>query len=603
MSANVNGGEGYGENLEPSGNPACVARALLALGLRLEIDASQPRAADAVRVGPGDPVPHLGPGDRARFPWAERPVTGMLPRVRVRLELEDLTTVPARILSSDEKGIDLLTPTYLGRPIPGGRIVQDARWIPQSLRNRLLSSLDGRNDRLALSLLGAGSWGSRPPESADPQDVAGLNPEQAAVVSHGLNSGITYVIGPPGTGKSKSLAALIGAAVRSGKTVACVIQSNWATDRLLDELCRSLTDRRVCPGGLSEGQVIRLGQIHLDGVEARWGGVVNPWFIADERFGASGDRSRVREEHDRLVQTCQVLVTTAAQTHLRDLRRRFDLVVMDEAAAAPLPLVYHVATLAKGDGSLVVCGDPYQLPVVTRSSHQLARRFYGQDPFRARGLVRDAALGPAVGVIKLRTQYRCDPDIASLIADPIYGGDLSTHATVFDRPDLSWPPSGASLSLLDTSGVEGNSRRVRRYGNAVHAKAIANLIGEIRSSVGGGSLRIAVLARYRDQVTTIRERIEADCLTTVSTVHAMQGAEADIVVLDLSASPEHDLLGDYLQDSAPHGVGARLLNTAITRARRRLVVVADVAHILSHPEVPPDAFVRHVLLHVGNYPL
>lgn len=579
-----------GEEASP-GNPASIARALLALGVSLEIAASEPQANDGSRVGPGEPIPHFGAGDRVRFRWLGEPPSTFRTGDWVNLELDDMTTTFARILSLDDTEVEVGTRIALARPVPGGQIVSDARWIQRSLRHSLLSSMNGRHDRLALNLMGIREAPRPTRGSPVPEDVRGLNSEQAEVVSQGLRSGVTFVLGPPGTGKTRALSALMAAAIQSGKTVACVAPSNLATDRLLDELCRTLANRGV----LSEGTVIRTGRIRLEPVQPDWGWAVDPWAIALDRFGASDDPAMIRAEHDRLVERCMVLVTTAARTHLTPLRRRFDLVVVDEAAAAPLPLIYHVATLAKNHGSLVVCGDPCQLPVVTRSRHQHSRHYYGLDPFRARGIRAGQEHPEGAAVIMLKTQYRYHPDIANLVSGPMYGGKLRSHESVLGRPDLGWPMSGGSLALLDTSKLSGSARRIRKYGNALHAEAIAALIRHMRTVLCDPAVEIAVLARYRDQVASIHRCLRPESYTKVSTVHAMQGSEADIVVLDLSACPAHDHLGDYLQDPAPHGVGARLLNTAITRARQRLVIVADLPYILNHPQVPENAMARSVL--------
>src|SRR5690606_21087235 len=67
-------------------------------------------------------------------------------------------------------------------------------------------------------------------------------------------------------------------------------------------------------------------------------------------------------------------------------------------------------------------------------------------------------------------------------------------------------------------------------------------------------------------------------LVTVSTVHRFQGGEADAVIVDLTTAQPHDPLGPLLGGDTWAAAG-RLLNVATSRARGKLVVVGDIAHI------------------------
>ena len=64
------------------------------------------------------------------------------------------------------------------------------------------------------------------------------------------------------------------------------------------------------------------------------------------------------------------------------------------------------------------------------------------------------------------------------------------------------------------------------------------------------------------------------------TAHAFQGTEASVVLLDLAVAAPHYRAGIFSSDHAEDH--RRLPNVAITRARRRLVVVGDIPFIRSH---------------------
>jgi superfamily I DNA and/or RNA helicase len=56
----------------------------------------------------------------------------------------------------------------------------------------------------------------------------------------------------------------------------------------------------------------------------------------------------------------------------------------------------------------------------------------------------------------------------------------------------------------------------------------------------------------------------------IGTVHAFQGSEADVIILDLVESRNHKIGNLY------HGeTGDRLINVAISRAKDKLIVVGD----------------------------
>ena len=93
-------------------------------------------------------------------------------------------------------------------------------------------------------------------------------------------------------------------------------------------------------------------------------------------------------------------------------------------------------------------------------------------------------------------------------------------------------------------------------------------------AVRAGAGSVAVITPYTGQVAAIRRLLaaanvsdQAEC----STVHRFQGRERDVVILDLvDASP--------MPPSALVGDSPNLLNVSISRARGKLVIVADVAY-------------------------
>ena len=570
-------------------HPAVIARTLLAHGVHLELQAGRPSVQDTCPLTEGERLPHRGAGDRLRFQFS-RATRGPKVGSRGRLELDGHPPASARVRQRTEEHVELAVATWIDGPIPDGCFVEDPRWIMESLRTRLLSSFHGRKDQLALAVLGIPLH--RPNRRSDPIPFdPSLNTEQHTAVEVGLQPGLTLLHGPPGTGKTFTLGALTDAAVARRRTVLCAAPSNVAVDKLLQSVCERLEKS----GRLSDGTVIRLGPVTLPEVRSRWRSKVDPWHLALTRVADPADLGAVRQEANRLIRSSEILVTTVARTHLTDLRRTFDLVVLDEAVMTPLPSIYHTATYAAQGGSLLLAGDPHQLPAVVRSRNPMAARFFAGDPFAT--VEASVASGKPSGVIvRLRTQYRMDPPIAATANGLAYAGLLRTAPEVRCRPPL---PNGDHLLLVDSSdvaGVDTGARRgVGRHGNRTHAELIARVVRRLRTDDAIEPGRVAVLTRYRDQVATVREVLRDTPMVLVDTVHGLQGQEVETVILDLSASPGDEWLGDYITDSDPSAVGVRLLNVAITRARRRLIVIANLRYLEGHPGVPPTAGSRRLI--------
>src|SRR5207247_2801080 len=85
---------------------------------------------------------------------------------------------------------------------------------------------------------------------------------------------------------------------------------------------------------------------------------------------------------------------------------------------------------------------------------------------------------------------------------------------------------------------------------------------------------VAVIAPYSAQVRLLRERLAVPGLE-IDSVDGFQGREKEAVVLSLVRSNAEGEVG-FLAD-------VRRMNVALTRARRKLLVVGDSATLASHP--------------------
>jgi len=579
-----------------------VMRAIMAAALKKESEAPATGRRRMLSVAAGAHKESASGQDAWRF-LLERPYRPALSTGRqLSLNLAGLSPMRATVIEHADEAVILDVRGALPVPTPPGYLFDDPQWILESLRHAMLADLGDGRDRLALALLGL-PLDATSDETLALRPPADLNEEQQEAVRLGCRDGVLYLDGPPGTGKTRTLGALVEALVSLERRVLVVAPSNTAVDQVAMAICQRLKGKPA----FQEGLVIRLGNIALGELRQRFGDRVWPEGIARRKQGGGSDVSPEVLAAVRLqcIRNCRVLVTTVHQTCLRqDLSGlQFDTVVIDEAGMTSLPLAYHAAALARR--SVVVAGDYRQLPAVTRSGSHVVRAFYRRDVFYARGIPAGATITHGARLRTLRTQYRMDPPIAALLNDLVYGRQLKIAASVRERPALTSSVGDAALVLLDSSPLDPRPSGKHGVENKAHAQLIARALPHLILGIGnGGSAgETAILTRFNAQKRAIREALRRAGharSASVSTVHALQGGEADTVILDFSAAG-NGFLGDYLIDTEPDDEGVRLLTVGLSRARRRIVIVANVPLLFGHPGISSSAMSLRLLRYLQQY--
>jgi DNA replication ATP-dependent helicase Dna2 len=339
--------------------------------------------------------------------------------------------------------------------------------------------------------------------------------------------------GPPGTGKTYTLAQVVRALVARGERVLLSAFTNRAVDNAIEALEeQGFTD------------VVRIGT--ESGVRED---------MQAYRLEAAGDPG---EQAGRL-QGASVVAATTAACGSRVLRSQsFDVAVVDEAGQLTEPGTLAATTLAE---RFVLVGDHHQLPPVVQAG---ADSDLGESLFE-----RLIEAYPDAGVL-LDRQYRMAQRIQAFASREFYDGQLrpATGAVagrqVTDLPGVEEVPAALRerVRFVDPDGTaRGNT-------NPVEADAVAAVVREYLDA-GVAREDIGVIAPYRAQVAEIAKRLDG---VTVDTVDRFQGSSKEVVVISFVATG--DLESPVFEDY-------RRVNVALTRAKRALVLVGDADALLT----------------------
>ncbi|MGZ3872590.1 MAG: AAA domain-containing protein [Mucilaginibacter sp.] len=436
------------------------------------------------------------------------------------------------------------------------------------------------------------------PRAPFDQASTGLNPSQQAAVEQILSAkDLAIVHGPPGTGKTTTLVQAIKALVaQNNEQVLVVAPSNTAVDLLSEKLSNEgLNVLRIGnPARVSD----KLMSLTLDSKMAEHSYVAAIKKLKrqaseyknmahkykrsfgkaerDQRKALFDEAHKIMKEVDKteqfiiddLISKAQVITATLVGSNHYTVRNvKFNTVVIDEAGQALEPACWIPILKAQ---KVIMAGDHFQL-APTIKSNEAARKGLSTTL-----LEKCVSLHPAA-VTLLDEQYRMNETIMGFSSAEFYQNKLKAHASVAQR---SLFPGDLPLTFVDTAGcgfdekLEGTS--------SVNPEEAVFLIGHLTkltekvSSIFtvGDFPQVAIISPYKEQIQTLKALLSAsDELLpyadkiAVNTIDSFQGQERDIVYISMTRSNKTGDIG-FLAD-------VRRMNVAITRAKKKLVVIGD----------------------------
>lgn len=435
--------------------------------------------------------------------------------------------------------------------------------------------------------------------------VNNLNLSQKEAVNKILAANeLAIVHGPPGTGKTTTLVQAIKALVKqNNEKVLVVAPSNTAVDLLSEKLHNEgLNVLRVGnPARVSE----ELMSLTLDAKMANhdllketkrlkkqaqeYKNMAHKYKRSFGRAESEQRKALFAEAHkimkevgnteqyiiDDVVAKAQVITATlVGANHYTVSNLNYKTVVIDEAGQALEPACWIPILKAE---KVILAGDHCQLPPTIKSDEA------------ARGGLLKTLLEKCVeyhpeAVTLLDEQYRMNTEIMGYSSKVFYGNRLKAHTSVAQNRLII---NDLPLLFIDTAGcgfeekLEGTSSTNPEEA-ALLFKHLSAFVEAIKSKFTKETFpTVAVISPYKQQISILKEQLEhspelkdyADKIA-VNTIDSFQGQERDIVYISLVRSNDKGEIG-FLND-------IRRMNVAMTRARKKLVVVGDSATLAQH---------------------
>lgn len=392
--------------------------------------------------------------------------------------------------------------------------------------------------------------------------------------------------GPPGTGKTTTLVQVINQLAKGEKNILVCSPSNAAADLLTEKLSNtglnvvrigsiSRVDEELLSHTLdeqlkSDKEYTEIKKLKKQANEyRRMASQYKRSFGKAEREQRNMMYKMAREMSEdamkyedalieKLLDDADVITCTLVGSTSRYLKhRKFYTVVIDEAAQAMEAATW--IPISRGQ-KVILAGDPFQLPPTVKSAKA------GKEGLNTTML--EACIKKHSRVSLLDTQYRMNGQIMEFSNREFYKGALKADNLVIDHNIDNEP-----VWFVDTAGCgfdEERDKETRSLYNPGEIDLVQKIL-EQHLLVHQENYSLGIISPYREQVTRLESRIKEqfDFLpsTKIDTIDSFQGQERDTIIISLVRSNEENEIG-FLKDY-------RRLNVALTRARKKLIVIGD----------------------------
>ncbi len=508
---------------------------------------------------------------------------------------QEQTSIPGHIVGCEDFTIILASSADLGADIPALEFSAE----PWRLLSALIERLDDMRNNPSEIVKALICEGRKSIDYGNSKITRG----QQEAVKMSKNQPITFIWGPPGTGKTQTLAKIALAHIEQGSRVLMLSYSNVSVDGAIMRVYKM--SPHIEPGILVRyGYARRNDLLEHEYLTSYNLAIHNHPEILRERRELITERNRVSRTSQRCVEigrrltqirnelsieeketvkSAKFVATTVSKAVVDSVIRdsQFDLVIFDEASMAYIPQVVFSASLAKKH--FICMGDFRQLPPIVQSN--------GTSPLNA-DIFQYCGITSAVDsernhkwLCMLDTQYRMHPRISDFANQTMYGGLLrSAEDMERNRQNVADqnPAAGYAIAFADLSGMMSVCIKT---GDNSRVNVLSALMSFSLALEAAKTQEVGIITPYHAQSRLLhamaRDIAEANPeLKPIScaTVHQFQGSEKDVIVYDAVDCYRMPYPG-MLLTSTGNNYANRLFNVALTRAKGKFIGVANVAYM------------------------
>ena len=501
--------------------------------------------------------------------------------------------IPAMIISCEEFNILLQTKADIGEKVENIEFSMDPTFLLDKLIERI-ENIDIKDYELAYQISCLGRTKITPNK--------GIRTGQRNAISRANTEPITFIWGPPGTGKTETLADIVIEHVCAGHRVAMLSYSNVSVDGAILRVANKID--------FEPGAILRYGfpvkkEVKDSDTLSSHNYVVKLFPKLKEEMDelrtqrrklAKNDPNRTRIEqrineiHDQLsdkekelVQNAVFVATTLSKAVVDKTiyAQRFDVVIVDEASMAFVPHIVVAASLAK---SFFVClGDFKQLPAIVQNSDNV---WLKNDIFDHTGIT--GAVEEGFGhewLVMLNEQYRMHPDVSRFLSKEMYSSILQTATSSVDekRDRAAHAPLPDEAAVL--SDISGSYSVCLRTMDGSRVNILSALMCIRYAETFANEYPVGIITPYSAQsrfiMSIIRDLQDKDPekyrRITCSTVHQFQGSEQTIIIFDAVDCFREPYPG-VLLTSQKNNMADRLFNVALSRSAGKVIMIGNIEY-------------------------
>jgi len=519
----------------------------------------------------------------------------------VTIKMSGGNKVSGTVLVCENFQIIVLLDKDLGKAVGNAWISADPWKLLEALHDKIENL--SKENKIAVEILEDG------PKLATKEPPENIPKGQKIAEAMGLKNDVTVIWGPPGTGKTYTMARIAIRAMEQKKSVLIVSHSNISVDGVVKAVSEQLRNDGK-DAWLKAGRVLRYGYVRDEQLSKDNEAVAFNYALQlrqdlktrmenaqaeknrlkNSASPLSSDRTRVeqelkniriqiREDEKRYAEHADVVATTISKVTIDKLfnDKKYDLVMFDEVSMAYVPQIVCAASYAKQH--FICVGDFRQLSPIAQSK---AKDVLEKDIF---SYLQISGIGSRIyahpWLVMLDEQRRMHPSIAAFPNRFVYRRLLKNHKSVQTCRNAivqGKPMSGHPVSIINLKGTYCAAAKNSENSRFNILSAIVSFATALDAEKNGEK-SIGIITPYAAQARLVRAMIQDQRKyeytdVACSTVHQFQGSERNVIVFDAVESfPEHDV--GFLMSKNENSSVTRLINVAVTRARGKFIAVAN----------------------------